>query len=499
MRKLRKSKALQVFLALWLVALMVIPAGIAFAETPTVTSTVLSNAGNVLGDTYQRHSFNAEGLHWVFYTTSSASYYTSSADADTWATPTKFDDYTCDLEEGCCNGSTFALWYNSSSNLVDIAFMNVSGNHSIYYDRGTPVNDGTITWTGGQEAVATSANLTYSHPSICVNTNTSPFITYMVYNGSAYSANISTSITNDGTWTAATNSTVSTSTTLNLSVNIYYPSVVPVTSGNVSLMAVVANGSEYILAQNYMEYNVSTDLWDCPATSQFPLPATSVIDAEYLWLHSEVAWSGNESSPDDVYLLAVVNDSIVGGKLFFDRYGDPETPWTSDVNLASNEYYSSLSIRNTDGDLTLTAIEASETTELYSADYSQTTGNWTALVAVVTATITTSNDVMSDYDNAGTDYLGMLFANNGELDDLDYGCYGCPAIVTPVTPSTIPASVTTMAWIVILVFGTFICLALLAYGTYETVKGRGGSELVKVGAIGLVTFIIAAIIVENLL
>lgn len=56
-----------------------------------------------------------------------------------------------------------------------------------------------------------------------------------------------------------------------------------------------------------------------------------------------------------------------------------------------------------------------------------------------------------------------------------------------------------MAWIVILVFGALICLILLAYGSYEAIKGRGNADLAKIGAIGLITLVIAAIIVENLL
>ncbi len=497
----KRIRILQGFMAVFLVMCLLIPVGIAFAEDYGRTSTVLSDAGLVVGDTYQRHTFIAEGLHWVFYATDDEIVYTSSADATTWATPTKFDDYTCNISpsDDCCNGSSFALWYDAVANYVDVAWMNRTGaNENIYYVMGTPVANGTITWGTKYTAVPADLNLTYSHPSICDNTADYPFIAYMVYNGSSYSGNVSSSSTNTGAWTLSTNGSLSSSISLNISTDVLYPSVVPVSAGNVSVMVAFDNGGvDYRLAQNYLQYNVSTDQWAYPATVQFPLPATSYIDAAFLAYHSEVAWSGNLTTPDDVFVVATVNDSLLGKYYFFDRYGAPVSPFSSDIALNTGWYVGSLGIRNALGDMTVTAIEIQNKTTLWNDDYNMTTKTWDGFVELTGLDATSGTQTQSDYDNAGTDDLGAIYYDKmvAFIPDLEYGCYGCPAVVTP---ATIPASVTTMAWIVVLVFGALICLVLLAYGASEAIKG-GSTEFVKIGAIGLITLIIAATIVAELL
>jgi len=500
------KKRLRVFrglIAVFVIAMLLLPVGVAIAEDFGRNSTVLEDAGEVIGDTYQRHSFIAEGLHWVFYANDSQILYTSSADATTWDTPIKFDDYTCNVSpiEGCCNGSSFALWYDLAENYVDVAWMNITGvGEAIYYIRGTPVSDGTITWGMGQEAVAADVNLSISHPSICDNTLDYPFIAYMVYNHvtSNYSATLATSSVNGSLWTSETNSSINSESSLNMSIRVFYPSVVPVSDGNVSIMVAFYNGANYMLAQNYLDYDIATDTWDYPLTAQFPLPATSYLDEDDIMYHSEVAWSGNVSIPDDVYAIATINDSLFGKVLWFDRYGDAGDEWNEDNMLDLGYYVGSIGIRNALGDMTVTAVEQTQKTQLYSADYDITANTWSGLTAIDGIDATSGIQTEMDYDNAGTSYLGALYYDKmvAFIPDLEYGCYGCPAVVTP---STIPASVTTMAWVVILVFGALICLVLLAYGASESIKGNGRTEFVKIGAVGLITLIIAALIVEALL
>ena len=497
------KKRLKVFrglIALFIVAMLLLPVGVALAESFGHYSKVVIDAGRVIGDPYQRHTFIAEGLHWVFYSNDSQILYTSSADANTWATPTKFEDFEC-TDVVCCNGSVFSLWYDLAANSVDVAWMNVAdGNQPIYYSRGTPVNDGKITWGMTQEAVPASANLTYSHPSICDNTLDYPFIAYMVYNSSdtSYSGSVSTSATNDSTWGTATNSTINSKTSLNISLDVLYPSIVPVSAGNISILVAFDGGAGvYSLAQNYLDYDVDTDLWDYPATAQFPLPATSYIDADVLNYHSEVGWSANLTNVDDVYIVAAANDSLIGKYFFFDRYGDPATPFEYDTSLGTGFYCGAIGIRNALGDMTVTAIEETQKVDLYSADYTEATQSWDGLAVIAGVDATSSFEVESDYDNAGTDYLGSTYYDNNVafIPDLEYGCYGC----TPVaTPSAVPASVTAMAWIVILVFGALICLILLAYGASEAIKG-GGTEFLKMALVGFITLIIASIIVAAML
>ncbi len=140
----KKIRVLESLMAVFLIMCILVPIGIAYAEDFGRYSTVLTDAGNVIGDTYQRHTFNAQGLHWVFYATDDEIVYTSSADATTWATPIKFDDYTCNVTPllGCCNASSFSLWYDVVGNYLDIAWMNITGtNENIYYAMGTPATN----------------------------------------------------------------------------------------------------------------------------------------------------------------------------------------------------------------------------------------------------------------------------------------------------------------------------------------------------------------------
>jgi len=255
-------------------------------------------------------------------------------------------------------------------------------------------------------------------------------------------------------------------------------------------------GLVYTLAQNYANYDVGTDLWTYPAVAQLPLPATSYIDVDDLMYHSEVNWAGNLTNVDDVFAVATANDSFLGKYYWADHYGDPAAQWSSDVAFPG--YFSgSLGIRNALGDQTVTAIEMTSKVDLYNNDFDMTSLTWSGFGVIAGVDATSVDRTETDYDNAATAYLGAIYYDNDVafIPDLEYGCYGCTA---PVAPSTVPTSVTMMAWIVVLVFGALICIILLAYGASEAIKG-GGTEFLKVGLIGLITLIIAATIVAALL
>jgi hypothetical protein len=429
----RHTRIMRNVLAVLILVALLLPIGIVLAEDFGVYSTIDTDAGYVIGDPYQRHTFIAEGLHWVFYATDDAIYYTSSADADTWAAPTKFDDYFCNMSPFCCNASSFALWYDVVANYVDVAWMNVTGpNENIYYRMGNPVANGSITWRPAFVAVPKAVGLTYSHPSICDNTDDYPFIAYMVYNGSAYSGNVSADTSNTGLWGSATNSTISSSLTFNISADVFYPSVVPVSNDNISIMVVFDTGVDYLLAQNYAKYNVSTDLWTYPATATFPLPATSSIDIDDLIFHSEVAWSGNLSNTDDVFAVAMANDSVLGKYFWYDRYGSKLSPWQDDIAFPGY-FYGSIGIRNALGDMAITAIEILSKVNLYNNDYDMTAQTWTGFYTIPGVDGTSWEGTQTDYDNAGTSYLGAIYYDNNVayMPDLEYGCYGC-SIITPI-------------------------------------------------------------------
>ena len=211
-----KRKFIQVAVVMAILAVLVMPS-VALAESPSTFSTVAygQNLGS-FGETFQRHNFDAVGLNWVFWNNGSAIIYSTSSDTVSWSTPSIFSSFS-NLDSGYSEGSSFSLWYDESANFVDIAYLNVSGtNKAIYYDRFTPVSDGTIVKGTIQVAVAGSATHNYSTPSICVNQNDLPFIAYMSENASTseLKAYVATSKVGAGVWTSATNSTISVSNTL---------------------------------------------------------------------------------------------------------------------------------------------------------------------------------------------------------------------------------------------------------------------------------------------
>jgi hypothetical protein len=199
-------------------------------------------------------------------------------------------------------------------------------------------------------------------------------------------------------------------------------------------MVVFDSGSILSLAQNYAHYNVSTDLWTYPPVATLPLPPTSKIDIEDVIFHSEVAWAGNVSNTDDVFAVAMINDSVLGKYFWFDHYGLPGvTNWSSDIAFPGY-YYGSIGIRNALGDMTITAIEILNKVDLYSNDYDMTAQTWSGMVIIDGVDGTSWEGTETDYDNAGTSYLGSIYYDNNVavMPDLEYGCYGCTAIPAPV-------------------------------------------------------------------
>ncbi len=109
---------------------------------------------------HQRKSFFAEGLFWAFYHSGSSAYYEHSHDGITWA-------------EGatsigaCTRGFVFSIWFDGT--YVHYARSN---NYDLFYRRGVPDADGTITWSAGEQLIYNGVSGdNYSVPVIAVGTN----------------------------------------------------------------------------------------------------------------------------------------------------------------------------------------------------------------------------------------------------------------------------------------------------------------------------------------
>ena len=161
---------------------------------PTIISEVVQ-LPNTMGIRFNRKIFFAKGLFWVSYVSgtgmSANYYYKTSADGINWSNEILIR--VCQYEYG----ESSQLQYDV---LLDRVSFTVKKDAVIYFRRGTPNSDGTITWDAGWQTVMT-ASASHADHSHILDTNGYPIVGWSYgLNIPAIDANLSMSITNDGTW-----------------------------------------------------------------------------------------------------------------------------------------------------------------------------------------------------------------------------------------------------------------------------------------------------------
>jgi hypothetical protein len=141
-------------------------------------------------DSFQHKGFYTNGLFWQFYTSAAFTniVYRTSADGTTWsgANITRAND----------RGHQFSLYFDGT--YLHYAGVNVPTAGHVYYRRGIPNANGTITWSADEQDVYTSTII--ATPSISVDSSGYAFITFKRWNGTANTPFIIKSGNNDGTW-----------------------------------------------------------------------------------------------------------------------------------------------------------------------------------------------------------------------------------------------------------------------------------------------------------
>lgn len=487
-----------------LIACLVLPASV-FAETPvSVAIVAASSAEDGLGSPFQHHTFIDNGTNWVLYHSGGMILSTWSDDGTTWVA----GDIVayCNATTAETVGGQFDTWWDSGDDTLHVIVVNSSLNNSdinyAAFDVDSALHTLTIdgAWVAAVEGMA---NVSYRNPTICVTQNESPFITYgYVEDGVSDVYLVTTNDSSTDPWVPEVNFPM-----FNFSANAsrpsMYGSVIPLytSNTNVSIQFAGYNGSEYKIYQTNINWNGSEWVDET---------GISGIDTSDWYLPTNFEWNYNAVSID-----TVINDDDVviqcgqtdGSeyRTFVNRRGDEGDIWAA--TYAKNfgeggyavEYIGAMGIRDNAYDIVYSGWDmAALSTDVWSNDYEPDagTGTWSGIASVYDDVGIPLVNTMSDYtyDIDGTYDMGFIYGTTTN-DRIMYGLYG--PVPTPA-PSTIPASVTTMAWIVILVFGALICLILLAYGASEAIKGNS-TEFVKIGAIGLLTLIVAAIMVEYLL
>ena len=192
-----------------------VPLGAHVEIDPATVATSTSRFAVSYG--HQRKGFYAAGLFWAFYTDGTNAVYEHSHDGTTWA-------------EGATSigaatfGAHFSIWFDGT--YVHYARAN---NNDLFYRRGTPENDGTITWSAAEQT-AYDGNGTdkYTNPCITVDTNGYAWIGALYYDGSDATPYALKNDENDGTWA------LDFATELSAVHNFgWYIAVVPLTGGKV--------------------------------------------------------------------------------------------------------------------------------------------------------------------------------------------------------------------------------------------------------------------------
>jgi len=146
------------------------------SSSSTGPSTVGTSTGITATErAYQGKSFYANGRFWVFYYDGTIVYRTST-DGTTWSSSTT-------VRAGANEGRNFAVTFDGT--YLHYAFC-TGQSSGLYYRRGTPNSNGTITWSAAEVTVQSAvANRYRSMPSVAVDSNGYPWIGYSDDEGAA--------------------------------------------------------------------------------------------------------------------------------------------------------------------------------------------------------------------------------------------------------------------------------------------------------------------------
>jgi hypothetical protein len=119
---------------------------------------------------FQRKAFQAHGRVWVFFSDGNNMLFSSSPDGVLWSGPIL-------VRPDCTSGEQFSVWFDGK--LVHYVYGSGSAGASLYYRGGTPIADGTITWSSSEQAaVPGRGKVILSTPCISVDSYGCPWIGY---------------------------------------------------------------------------------------------------------------------------------------------------------------------------------------------------------------------------------------------------------------------------------------------------------------------------------
>jgi hypothetical protein len=346
---------------------------------PSVVGTGTSDSATY--HPFQRKSFYANGRFWVFYSDGTNMVYRTSTDGQTWSSATTVRSADC--------GYRFSVWFDGT--YLHYAYASLT---SIYYRRGTPNSDGTITWSASEQTVSTTYNRVY-YPMVSVDSSGYVWIGYQDNDGSNCYPYVIKSGNNDGTWgTTPSGFPYRLSTTSSSS---WVVSVIPLTSGKM------------LAVYTYDGATVKAKAWNGTAWGT-EVSTTSVI--QYGIYHSAVAQGDDVhltflkySSYDILYVKYTYATNSFGSETTLQAYTTDSSPPLISIDTSTNDLYVFAATETTGSPSGWTADH------IYYIKYtasSGTWGTWTDWIDETTETLCWS-DAFTIFYQAYGNYIGLEY------------------------------------------------------------------------------------------
>jgi hypothetical protein len=329
---------------------------------------------------FQRKTFYANGRFWVFYSDGSNMVYRTSTDGSTWTSSATV--------RACSAGYKFSIWFNGT--YLHYAY---ADNMQIYYRRGTPNSNGSITWSASEQTVSTTYN-TAMYPMVSVDSNGYVWIGYWEYPGANHYCYVIKSGNNDGTWgTTPSGFPYQLSTT----VSTWKVSIIPLTSGK--MLAIYSYGGSTVRVKR----------WDGSAWGSEVATTSAIYDGSY---HSAVAQG------DDVHLTFLKNS---GYDILYVKYTYVTNSFGTETTLQAGATSASapvISINTAANDLYVFAATKTTGTpsgwtaeHIYYKKYTASTGQWGSWTDWINETteVLTAADRLTCFSQSYDSKIGLVY------------------------------------------------------------------------------------------
>lgn len=368
---------------------------------------------------HQRKTFYAAGRFWVWYSENGSFVYRSSTDGASWSDATSVGMIG--------DGYNGAIWFDGTY----VHYVRYAS-YDLYYRRGTPNSDGTISWSAAEQTVydgtSTGADF-YNYPNITVDSGGYAWIGAH-YNAGTENNMVLKNADNDGTW--------STDSGFPYELKagpIYYTSIIPLT--NLKVYAIYGK----------TKYSAKGKLWN---GSSWDSEETVASDAERGYGHSAVVVG------DDIHLV-FLHDTAATGIVYNKRtYGEG---WGTEATVQANQadYYMTpvLSIDTATNDLYCFWAGSPDANKIYYKK--QVSGSWDTdptLWLDETSDTLYRNDVLTCFYQAYSNKIGLLYTTktaspyNVKFDFLELAAQPPtkPVLVSPENNHSTSDNTPTFTW-----------------------------------------------------